>query len=155
MATYVLDTGVLLGYVRKAPWAAYVDKKYAPSKAPNLATISVVSQGELYSLAIRNNWGPAKQAAITELLRAMPATQIGNAAILHKFAEIDAYNYRRHPSLPPPTSGHTMGDNDIWIAATTAVLGATLLTTDHDFDHLHAVFLNVVYIDQSLTPADA
>ena len=48
-----------------------------------------------------------------------------------------------------------MGDNDIWIAATSSVLKAVLLTTDHDFDHLDGVFLKVIYIDQKLTPADA
>lgn len=31
-----------------------------------------------------------------------------------------------------------MGKNDVWIAATTKVAGATLLTTDNDFDHLSA-----------------
>jgi predicted nucleic acid-binding protein len=34
-----------------------------------------------------------------------------------------------------------MGKNDIWIAATVNVTGATLLTTDQDFDHLDGVFL--------------
>lgn len=29
-----------------------------------------------------------------------------------------------------------MGKNDLWIAATAYVTGATLLTTDADFDHL-------------------
>ena len=32
---------------------------------------------------------------------------------------------------------------------------ADLLTTDRDFDHLDGMFLRVIYIDQSLTPADA
>ena len=29
-----------------------------------------------------------------------------------------------------------MGKNDLWIAATTLVVGGVLLTTDADFDHL-------------------
>ncbi len=48
-----------------------------------------------------------------------------------------------------------MGDNDIWVAATASVLNANLLTTDHDFDHLNGIFVNVFYIDQKLSPADA
>jgi predicted nucleic acid-binding protein len=47
-----------------------------------------------------------------------------------------------------------MGKNDLWIAATASVLGAKLLTTDHGFDHLSGIFLEVVYIDQALTPTD-
>jgi len=155
MANYVLDTGILLGYVRGAAYAGHVDKKYAPSRPPNLATISVASVGELYSFALRRNWGAAKQDNLAGLLRSIPSTPIRQQSIIHKFAEIDAFNHRAHPAFPPPASGHTMGDNDIWIAATASVLNATLLTTDRDFDHLDGVFLRVVYIDQRLTAADA
>ncbi|MBI2927893.1 MAG: type II toxin-antitoxin system VapC family toxin [Verrucomicrobia bacterium] len=154
MATYFLDTGVLLGFVRAAPYAGYVDKKYAPSTPPNLAVASVVSVAELYSFSLRRGWGRAKQERLTALLRRVPATPIRQPSILHKFAEIDAFNHRSHPTLPPPASGHTMGDNDLWIAATASVLNATLLTTDHDFDHLDGGFLKVIYIDQRLTPTD-
>ena len=155
MASFVLDTGVLLGYVRGAAFAAYVDKKYAPSQAPNVATMSVVSSAELHSLALRRKWGADKQAALATLLRSVPITPIRQPSLIQKFAEIDAFNHRQHPTLPPLSSGHTMGDNDTWIAATASVLKATLITTDHDFAHLHGVFLNVVFINQSLTPADA
>ncbi|HBA86126.1 MAG TPA: hypothetical protein DCZ95_18740 [Verrucomicrobia bacterium] len=46
-----------------------------------------------------------------------------------------------------PGSARSMGDHDIWIAATASVLKATLLTTDHDFDHLDGHFCEVIYID--------
>jgi tRNA(fMet)-specific endonuclease VapC len=48
-----------------------------------------------------------------------------------------------------------MGKNDLWIAATASVLKARLLTTDHDFDHLDGIFLDVLYIDPKLKAADA
>jgi tRNA(fMet)-specific endonuclease VapC len=140
MATYFLDTGILMGYVRGASYAGYVDKKYAPAQPPNLATISVVSVGELYSFALRRKWGKQKQEVLSSLLRSIPATAIRQESILRMFSEIDAFNLRQHPSKPLPSSGHTMGDNDIWVAATAAVLKATLMTTDHDFDHLNGVF---------------
>jgi hypothetical protein len=41
------------------------------------------------------------------------------------------------------------------IAATGSVLGAILLTTDQDFDHLDSSFLEVVYINQKLKREDA
>src|SRR5438105_2168981 len=102
---------------------------------------AIVSVAELHSLALRRNWGAQKQSVLGGLLRSIPATPIRQDSVLHKFAEIDAFNYRKHPTIPNPPSGHTMGDNDIWIAATASVLNATLLTTDHDFDHLHSRFL--------------
>ena len=40
-----------------------------------------------------------------------------------------------------------MGENDVWIAATARRLGATLLTTDRDFDHLHGTWIDRVWID--------
>jgi predicted nucleic acid-binding protein len=36
-----------------------------------------------------------------------------------------------------------MGKNDLWIAATTHLLNATLVTTDHDFDHLDPSFIQL------------
>ena len=36
-----------------------------------------------------------------------------------------------------------MGKNDLWIAATAALLGLKLVTTDADFNHLHQIFIEV------------
>lgn len=33
-----------------------------------------------------------------------------------------------------------------------SVLHATLLTIDHDFDHLDGVFISIKYVEQSATP---
>jgi predicted nucleic acid-binding protein len=43
-----------------------------------------------------------------------------------------------------------MGKNDIWIAATTQVAEAALITTDKDFSHLDNVFFSVNFIDNLL-----
>jgi hypothetical protein len=40
-----------------------------------------------------------------------------------------------------------MGENDTWIAASTHVMRACLLTTDTDFDHLQALFITREWID--------
>jgi tRNA(fMet)-specific endonuclease VapC len=39
-----------------------------------------------------------------------------------------------------------MGKNDLWIAACAKASGASLLTTDKDFDHLNGALLTVEYI---------
>lgn len=40
-------------------------------------------------------------------------------------------------------SSRNMGKNDLWVAATTLVTNATLITTDGDFDHLNPKIIPV------------
>lgn len=49
MSLFVLDTGILVGYIRGAGYAEYVERKSQASQPPNLAVVSIVSKGELYS----------------------------------------------------------------------------------------------------------
>jgi len=95
--------------------------------------------------------GAEKLQALDELLRKLPLVDINDERIIREYANIDAYSLGKkaaHP-LPAGQTARVMGKNDLWIAATASVLSATLLTTDHDFDHLNGVFLDAVYIDQS------
>lgn len=157
MQKFVLDTGVVLGYIRAAGYAEYVEKKYAPFVPPNIPLISVVSKGEIYSLAKQFGWGSGKLKTLDELLRKLPTVDISHEQIIQRYAEIDAFSLGRNEARPL-RSGQTarvMGKNDLWIAATASVLNASLLAIDHDFDHLSSVFLEVIYIDQKLTASDA
>ena len=43
-----------------------------------------------------------------------------------------------------------MGKNDLWISATTNILGGTLLTMDKDFNHLAEVFFKLKFIPQKI-----
>ena len=157
MTTYIFDTGILLGYIRGAGYAKYIEKKYSVSKPPNMALISMVSVGEILSLSIQFSWGSQRRQDLRELIGKVPSVEIGHPQILEKYAEIDAYSQGCHPSkrLPQGLSSRNMTKNDIWISATGSALNATLLTTDHDFDHLNGVFLKIVYIDQNLKGEDA
>ena len=58
--------------------------------------------------------------------------------VMDRYADIDAFSEKK---------GRRMGNNDAWIAATTAAADAYLLTTDRDFDHLHPAFLKLELID--------
>lgn len=150
MALYLLDTGVLLNYVRGSELGRKIDEKYSPGKQPNIAVISIVTVAELKSLAVRLKWGPDKMENLDTLLREFPAVDIKHDAILNKFAEIDAYRTNKHPEkrLPVNMTAKSMGDNDVWISATAAVINATLVTLDNDFSFLNGIFLDVVYIAQ-------
>jgi len=94
---------------------------------------------------------------MNHLLGAFPSISIDDDRILERYAEIDAFSQGKHPSrnLPKGMTSRNMSKNDVWIAATGSVLGATLLTIDQDFDHLDSLFLEVVYIDQKLKREDA
>lgn len=63
---------------------------------------------------------------------------ISSAEVLDAYAEIGA---------AATANGWTLSNNDTWIAATAKATGATLLTTDKDFDPLHKEFISRVYID--------
>ncbi len=157
MEKFVLDTGIILGYVTGAGYAEYVEKTYQLFNPPNIPLISIVSKGEIYSLAVQRSWGARKIEALQELLRKLPAADINHEEIIQRYAEIDGYSLskdRKRP-LPAGQTARVMGKNDLWIAATASVLNAKLLAADHDFDHLNGVFLEVIHIDQKLTAADA
>lgn len=150
MAKYLLDTSILLHYVRGSDVAKHIDEQYHPSEPPNYPVVSVVSLGEIYSLSFCRNWGSSKQDVLKRLLNAIPAVDINHSAIISVFAEIDAFRLGKHPTkaLPQRDSSKTIGDNDLWIAATASVLKASLLTLDKDFLVFNGVFLDVVFVDQ-------
>ena len=153
MAIYVLDTGILLGYVRGAPYAKYVDKIYSPIETPNAACVSAVTVGEILCFPIRHNWGDNKREDLKRLLKTVPAVDINRSRILNRYAEIDTYCGGHNPDKPLP-EGETakpMGKNDLWIAATASVINASLITIDKGFLFLKDVFLKVIYIDQKQT----
>ena len=149
MALYVLDTGIVLGFARGAPFAQYVDDQYAPSKSPNAVCLSVVTIGEIKCFPIRRNWGDKKRATLQKLLKTIPAVDINQPAILQRYSEIKTYCEGVNPDkpLPPGVSAHPMGDNDLWIAATASVINGKLITTDEDFLFLDKVYLGVICVD--------
>jgi tRNA(fMet)-specific endonuclease VapC len=149
MARYLFDTGILLHYVRGTTLALLIDNQHSPSVLPNYSVVSVVSIGEMNSLAFCRKWGEQKKDTLKKLLKSIPFVDINNSSILGRFAEIDAYRLGKHPGKPLPTgeSAKSIGDNDLWIASTASVLKAILLTTDKDFMVFDKVFLDVIYLD--------
>ena len=87
MQKYLLDTGIILGYVRAAPYAEYVEKKYRLFDPPNIPLISIVSKGEMYSLATQFQGGAGKLKQLDELLRKLPwliSTRIKLSGVMQK-----------------------------------------------------------------------
>lgn len=144
---YILDTGIILGIIRGANYARYAMKKYRLKSANNIPLISIVTIGEIKSLAIKLKWGDNKLRELDTLLSEIVNVDINHKEIIDRYAEIDSFSQSKHPSITSDFTARNMGKNDIWIAATASVLEAILITTDKDFDHLNSQFLDVVYID--------
>src|SRR5262249_18712203 len=100
--------------------------------------ISVVTVGELRSLALQFNWGTEKLDQMEFCFGFLRGVSIDDPDIIRAYAVIDAHTQR---------AGHPRGKNDCWIAATASVLGARLLTTDKDSDRLDPQFLSRDWID--------
>ena len=97
--------------------------------------------GEVRSLAIQNRWGLTRLIEMENLFKRFIIVDIHADDIIKRYAEIDAFSQSKHEIHPLPTTARNMGKNDLWIAATSSVLEATLLTTDTDFAHLDPLFL--------------
>lgn len=141
---YILDTNILLHYLRETELSIRIDDQFNPlDSINNEAILCVVSVGEIRVIAKINHWGQKRFNKIELLCEELLITDINSEDLLERYAEIDAFSQGKLIGRPLNTSSRNMGKNDLWIAATASILNATLLTTDLDFKHLHNEFLNV------------
>ncbi len=75
---------------------------------------------------------------LEDLLQQFILVDINSKDVLSTYAELDSFLEK---------SGKPIEQNDIWIAATTIVAQAHLLTTDKDFDPLYPAYLDRTWID--------
>lgn len=144
MRRYLLDTGILVHYVRQSPNYQLIEANENLTAQDCIPFISVVTMGEILSFAIQHNWGSTKLQLLKTLFSKLVVLDINSTddRLLDLYAEIDSYSKNK---LPHNQLGRsiTMGKNDLWIAATAKVANATLLTIDGDFDHLNGTFLTI------------
>lgn len=138
---YLLDTNILIRHVRRDELAQNLEQQYGLLVTEMIPLISAVSVAEVRSFARRREWGEPRMTQLRFLLTMFRRVEIQSAGIEDAYVTLDVYSH---------SVGVTMGKNDLWIAATALVSGATLLTTDQDFDHLAGTFLDRRWID-SLT----
>jgi tRNA(fMet)-specific endonuclease VapC len=139
---YLLDTNILLHLLRGKELGQFIDQQFALRNSLANCIISVVTVGEMQSLARKFAWGQGKISELEKLLEALPWVDINDPFVIDAYGRIDQFS---------DTKGRPMGKNDAWIAATAHVTKITLLTTDKDFDHLQGTFLNRIWIDSSIT----
>ncbi|MEM1320374.1 MAG: PIN domain-containing protein [Bacteroidota bacterium] len=144
---FLLDTNIILIYLRDQKTKAFIDEHYNPFGTANIPVISVVSIGEINSLAHRNNWGEKRKKAVEKFYRKCVITDINAKDVLVRYGEIDAFSQGKLSAKPLGTTARNMGKNDLWIASTASVTNAKLMTTDKDFSHLDGQFLELVLIE--------
>ncbi len=145
MKHLLLDTNIIILLVRQPKSLQFLSKKYPQSQYT--LTISIVTEGEIKSFAIQQNWGMGKLKTLDELLSQFLVLPIQAKSIIDVYAEIDAYSQGKLPNKPLNNSARNMGKNDLWIAATTKVINGTLITTDLDFSHLQDIFFPIDFLE--------
>jgi tRNA(fMet)-specific endonuclease VapC len=147
MNRYLVDTNILLLYLRQDSRTQFIDTVYNPLAMSATSIISVVTEGEIRSIALQRHWGQPKLKALEAMLKKFLIADIHVQEIIAAYAEIDAYSQGTLQSKQLPMTARSMGKNDLWIAATASVLGLTLLTSDKDFHHLDGIYFDIAFID--------
>jgi tRNA(fMet)-specific endonuclease VapC len=149
MIRYILDTNIVLHYIRASDLYKRIEEEYQITNPNSTILISIVTKAELLSIGKQHNWSnPEKLKKLNKGIdNSFIVIDITNDnALLQAYSEIDAYSKGKLSGKSLNSSARNMGKNDLWIAATAAVTNSTLITTDGDFDHLDGNFLNVIKI---------
>lgn len=125
--------------------------------APNTVVVtSAVCTGELRALAERNGWGARKREQLERVLQHFPTIGIRSAQVQAACAMINAWTSgvanAAPSSAPPPQPARTLGQNDLWVAATARATRSALMSTDADFKHLSGIWLEFLYVPQGPPP---
>ncbi len=135
----LLDTSILIHLLRATALGSRVADEHSLRSRGERPLVSIVSVGEAMAFAKKRGWGAPKVSKLRELIHQLVVVDINSHDVLDSYATLDAFCEGK---------GRALGKNDLWIAATTMVTGALLLTTDKDFDPLHdASFLRRVWYD--------
>jgi tRNA(fMet)-specific endonuclease VapC len=146
---YLIDTNILVIYVRDTDLTRKLEDDLKLLTGDNNLIISVVSIGEIKSIAKQNNWGKKKTERLIEILNQFLIADINVEDIIESYSEIDTYSQGKLGGKVTNFTSRNMGKNDLWIAATASTLNLELITTDKDFDHLNEEYLKLRRIDLS------
>ena len=143
----LLDTNIILNIAKTKDFPGIINFVNPDNSS---IYISVVSEAEIQSFVIRNNWGVKRLDILSTFLDKVRIIEVSQLYV-NIYAEIDTFSQRLNPDFKDYafSTPRNMGKNDLWIASLAALLGLELLTTDSDFDHLHDIFFKVRKINPS------
>lgn len=145
---YVLDTNIILFYLKDEETKRHIKNTYDPFNKDNEAIISAVTIGEIRSLAVRNGWGEKRISLVEKIMEDLIVVDVSFNELFDAYAEIEAFCEGKHPQRPVNRSSRILGKNDLWIAATTYVTNSKLLTADKDFLPINGEYFEVIMIDR-------
>ena len=145
---YVLDTNIILLYLKDHPTKTLIEETYGPFLPENNPIISIVTVAEIRSIAAKNNWGEKRIKIVEEFMNELIVVEIRFNDLINAYAEIDAFSQGKLKDRPLKVTARNMGKNDLWIAATAHVTQAKLITTDKDFEHLAGEYFEVIIINR-------
>jgi tRNA(fMet)-specific endonuclease VapC len=143
----MLDTNLVLTYLRNNEQAKSIEEDLQLLSGRHNLIFSVVSVGELKSIAKRNRWENRRVKDMLEVLSDFLIADINNDYVIEKYAEIDTFSQCKLIGSNVNFTARNMGKNDLWIAATASVLDVPLITTDKDFEHLRDNYLKLHLIN--------
>ncbi|UZD23928.1 type II toxin-antitoxin system VapC family toxin [Algoriphagus halophytocola] len=149
MRKVLLDTSLILHYMRGDATYSRVEEEYNLLTDPGtIILLSAISIGEIEGFFLRKNYGQKQTERWRKLLEKSIILSIDgrDEKLMQAYAEIQSYCQNNHPTLNAGKS-KTIGQNDMWIAATASVINAILFTKDKDFVHLKEEFIDLVKID--------
>ena len=141
-STYLLDTGILLHWVRGSKVATVIDGQFQLRTASFRPLICEVSLGEIEAFSRSEKWGTEKRNKLKDLKKELVTVDISDGRVIEAYADLS--------TLAKSNGWAIFHDkNDLWIAAATRVAAATLLTTDktaflplRDERHIDVVLLD-------------
>jgi len=145
---YVYDTNILVYKIREHQSIETLEEQINLDDS-HLKIISIVTKGEMESLAVQFGWGEKKLEKLRELLNQFLIVPIDSQQIVNAYVELDTFSQGKHPKKVSKHSSKNIGKNDLWIAATTVVTGSSLITSDGDFDHFNGEFFKIIKLSQS------
>jgi len=89
---YLWDTNLLVHYIRASTTYQDLNDHYNFFGAENQVYISIVTMGEIYSLAKQRKWQEKKQQRLATLLSNLNLLPISQQEIVAAYADIDAYS---------------------------------------------------------------
>ena len=92
MKRIVLDTGMLLGIVRGAPWAGKVISEFNLDKGGIVLATSVVCLGEILSISEKHRWGLKRKEYLEQIIKGITLLTLNDRSVLNAYARINTMN---------------------------------------------------------------
>jgi len=90
--TYLLDTIILFIYIKGGEIRDRIEQRFDPFGRSNSPIISVVTVGEIKSIAKRNNWGVKRLLKLNSILSDLIIADINSEDVIEQYAEIDTFS---------------------------------------------------------------